>query len=53
MLKLFAKRLLNDRSQGGTSLANGEIELMIQRRTLYDDNRGVGQALNETGLLFV
>jgi len=45
-----AQRLtvLNDRSQGGSSLTPGEIELMIQRRILHDDNRGVGEPLNET-----
>ena len=39
-----------DRSQGGSSLADGTLELMIQRRTLYDDARGVGEALNETDI---
>lgn len=37
-----------DRSQGGSSLANGCIEIMIQRRTLTDDARGVAEAMNET-----
>ena len=37
-----------DRSQGGSSLANGCIEIMIQRRTLSDDARGVAEAMNET-----
>lgn len=41
--------LVNDRSQGGTSLHDGEIELMIHRRLLYDDAFGVGEALNEPG----
>lgn len=39
--------LLNDRSQGGTSLQNGQIEMMIHRRTVMDDSRGVGEPLNE------
>jgi len=39
---------MNDRSQGGSSLANGRIELMQNRRLYYDDYRGVGEALNET-----
>jgi len=29
-----------DRSQGATSLHSGELELMVHRRTLYDDARG-------------
>jgi hypothetical protein len=39
--------LINDRSQGGTSLKPGQIEVMIQRRTLLDDARGVDEPLNE------
>jgi alpha-mannosidase len=37
-----------DRSQGGSSLVDGNIEIMVQRRTLRDDSRGVAEALNET-----
>lgn len=37
-----------DRSQGGSSLANGCIEIMIQRRVLADDARGVTEPMNET-----
>ena len=40
--------VLVDRSQGGSSLTDGALELMIQRRLLHDDARGVGEALNET-----
>lgn len=40
--------LLVDRSQGGSSLSDGSIELMVQRRTLADDSRGVDEPLNET-----
>jgi hypothetical protein len=40
--------VLVDRSQGGASLADGSIELMVQRRTLADDHRGVDEPLNET-----
>jgi len=39
-----------DRSQGGSSLTDGALELMIQRRTLHDDARGVGEPLNETDI---
>lgn len=40
--------ILNDRSQGGTSLTEGSLELMIHRRTKADDVRGVGEPLDET-----
>ena len=42
--------VLTDRSQGGSSLQDGAVELMVHRRLLYDDHFGVGEALNETGL---
>ena len=38
-----------DRAEGGGSLKNGELQLMVHRRLLYDDSRGVGEPLNETG----
>lgn len=40
----------NDRSQGGGSIVDGSVELMVQRRLQADDQRGVSQPLNETGL---
>ncbi|GIY01663.1 lysosomal alpha-mannosidase, partial [Caerostris darwini] len=40
--------VLNDRSQGGSSIKNGSIELMVHRRLLHDDAFGVGEALNES-----
>lgn len=40
--------VLVDRAQGGTSLRSGEVEVMVHRRTLLDDIRGVGEPLNET-----
>ncbi|XP_068085422.1 lysosomal alpha-mannosidase-like [Anabrus simplex] len=39
--------VLNDRAQGGSSLHDGELELMVHRRLLYDDGFGVGEALDE------
>lgn len=39
--------ILVDRAQGGTSLNDGEIELMVHRQALHDDAFGVGEALNE------
>ncbi|XP_059158649.1 lysosomal alpha-mannosidase-like [Physella acuta] len=41
--------VLTDRSHGGTSLNDGDVELMLHRRLLHDDSRGVNEALNETG----
>ncbi|GLJ52491.1 hypothetical protein SUGI_1116890 [Cryptomeria japonica] len=40
--------LLVDRSLGGSSIFDGELELMLHRRLLHDDGRGVGEALNES-----
>lgn len=40
--------LLVDRPLGGSSIFDGELELMLHRRLLHDDGRGVGEALNET-----
>ena len=42
--------VLTDRSQGGASINDGQIELMVHRRTLKDDSLGVGEPLNETGI---
>jgi Glycosyl hydrolases family 38 C-terminal domain/Glycosyl hydrolases family 38 C-terminal beta sandwich domain len=43
-----ALAIVVDRSQGGASLVNGSVELMVQRRTLADDSRGVDEPMNET-----
>lgn len=37
-----------DRSQGVASMVAGQLELMVHRRVLEDDNRGVAEPLNET-----
>lgn len=39
-----------DRSQGSSSLTDGSVELMVHRRMVHDDGRGVAEALNEPGL---
>lgn len=41
--------LVTDRSQGGTSLQDGSLELMLHRRLIRDDSRGVEEPLNESG----
>lgn len=40
--------ILVDRSLGGSSIVDGQIELMLHRRLLLDDSKGVAEALNET-----
>lgn len=42
--------VVTDRSMGGSSMVDGSVELMVHRRLQVDDNRGVGEPLNETGL---
>ena len=39
--------VMNDRSQGGSVIDEGKIELMQNRRLYFDDGRGVDEALNE------
>ncbi|PIN24225.1 Glycosyl hydrolase, family 38 - alpha-mannosidase [Handroanthus impetiginosus] len=39
--------VLVDRAVGGSSLVDGQLELMLHRRLINDDSRGVGEALNE------
>ncbi|RNA24434.1 Lysosomal alpha-mannosidase [Brachionus plicatilis] len=41
--------LVTDRSHGGSSIRDGSIEVMLHRRTLYDDALGVAEPLNEKG----
>ncbi|GKV44092.1 hypothetical protein SLEP1_g51316 [Rubroshorea leprosula] len=40
--------VLVDRATGGASIEDGEVELMLHRRILHDDARGVGDPLDET-----
>ncbi|CAF3722766.1 unnamed protein product [Rotaria sordida] len=40
--------ILTDRSEGGSSIYDGSIEIMVHRRTFYDDALGVDEPLNET-----
>jgi len=40
--------VLNDRAQGVASIQDGALEVMVHRRTLRDDSRGVGEPMNET-----
>ncbi|GAB6018756.1 hypothetical protein CHUAL_000428 [Chamberlinius hualienensis] len=42
--------VITDRSQGGSSIQDGDIELMLHRRLLHDDGKGVGEALDEPGV---
>ncbi|KAM8772245.1 lysosomal alpha-mannosidase [Acanthopagrus schlegelii] len=44
--------VVTDRSQGGGSINNGSLEIMLHRRLLYDDVRGVAEPLNETSAIF-
>ncbi|XP_075222185.1 lysosomal alpha-mannosidase-like [Lycorma delicatula] len=39
--------IIPDRPEGGTSLNDGEIELMVHRQLIYDDELGVGEPLIE------
>ena len=40
--------VIPDRSVGGTSLRDGEIEIMVHRRLFKDDAKGMNEPLNET-----
>ncbi len=43
-----AMAVVTDRTQGGASILDGTMELMVHRRTLVDDWRGVFEAIDET-----
>ncbi|KAL3274851.1 hypothetical protein HHI36_019633 [Cryptolaemus montrouzieri] len=47
-LRNIEMAVLTDRAQGGSSLNDGEVELMVHRNSLHDDGFGVDEALNET-----
>ncbi|KAL6213599.1 hypothetical protein ACLB2K_013046 [Fragaria x ananassa] len=40
--------VLVDRATGGSCIQDGQVEMMLHRRLLVDDGRGVGEALDET-----
>ncbi|KAF4040772.1 Glycosyl hydrolases family 38 C-terminal domain [Phytophthora infestans] len=40
--------VVTDRAQGAASLVDGQVEVMVHRRLLADDNKGVSEHLNET-----
>lgn len=42
--------LVTDRSQGGSSIQDGSVEIMLHRRILTDDHLGVSEPLNEPGV---
>ena len=42
--------VMSDRSQGGSSIRDGQLEIMLHRRLLKDDFLGVGEPLNEPGV---
>ncbi|KAH7727968.1 AMAN-1 protein [Aphelenchoides avenae] len=41
--------ILTDRSQGGTSLSDGQLDIMLHRRAFADDGWGVEEPLDEPG----
>ncbi|KAF6170847.1 hypothetical protein GIB67_015799 [Kingdonia uniflora] len=40
--------VLVDRATGAGSIEDGELEIMLHRRMIFDDGRGVGEALDES-----
>ena len=43
--KVFS--VMNDHAQGGTSIANGEIQIMQNRNSETDDHRGMAEPIDE------
>ncbi|XP_036045066.1 lysosomal alpha-mannosidase-like [Onychomys torridus] len=41
--------VVTDRSQGGSSVKDGSLELMVHRRLLVDDERGLAEPLLDSG----
>ncbi|XP_076427914.1 lysosomal alpha-mannosidase-like isoform X3 [Peromyscus maniculatus bairdii] len=41
--------VVTDRSQGGSSLKDGSLELMVHRKLLVDDDRGLAEPLMDSG----
>lgn len=48
----YQLNIVTDRAQGAASLEDGQIEVMVHRRLLADDGKGVGEHLNETETFF-
>ncbi|DAZ95535.1 TPA: hypothetical protein N0F65_005227 [Lagenidium giganteum] len=44
----YQLNVVTDRAQGASSLEDGQVEIMVHRRLLADDNKGVNEHLNET-----
>lgn len=42
--------LLTNHAQGAASLEPGQLEVMLDRRTLYDDYRGMGEGITDSQL---
>jgi lysosomal alpha-mannosidase len=49
LIKNLQLTVLPDRAQGGSSLTDGSVELMIHRRLSRDDGYGMEEELNELG----
>jgi lysosomal alpha-mannosidase len=43
--------VMTDRTEAGSSQRDGQLELMVHRRLLFDDDFGVGEPLNEMAYL--